>query len=260
MPLHIIHLAAFKHRRPHGGVLNAVIGQDRRGQLGSQDHLRKPAGIFLGDLVIAGPQLFLLCIGKAPDPVHQDFGLLKEHRQPVPRNGVRVCPHLLGGGNDDSHTVPTSDMPFRPMKIGLDRQSSLLFCFPIFLLGSLFKAFHRFQVCFFHRRKRLCLKFPIFRLRLFQRLLMAHSSGILQKLASAGGQYRVQLRNIIPHIHGPMLNRRDFCQIKVTGDQVINSAGRQVRGFKGIGSLIKTSGFSSGGWQLVDPDDNPFKT
>ena len=41
---------------------------------------------------------------------------------------------------------------------------------------------------------------------------------------------------------------------------LINSAGRQVRGFKGIGSLIKTSGFSSGGWQLVDPDDNPFKT
>jgi len=41
---------------------------------------------------------------------------------------------------------------------------------------------------------------------------------------------------------------------------LINSAGRQVRGFKGIGSLIKTSGFSSDGWQLVDPDDNPFKT
>ena len=41
---------------------------------------------------------------------------------------------------------------------------------------------------------------------------------------------------------------------------LINSAGRQVRGFKGIGSLIKSSGFSSGGWQLVDPDDNPFKT
>ena len=41
---------------------------------------------------------------------------------------------------------------------------------------------------------------------------------------------------------------------------LINSAGRQVRGFKGIGSLIKTSGFSSGGWQQVDPDDNPFKT
>ena len=41
---------------------------------------------------------------------------------------------------------------------------------------------------------------------------------------------------------------------------LINSAGRQVRGFKGIGSLIKTSGYSSGGWQQVDPDDNPFKT
>ena len=25
-------------------------------------------------------------------------------------------------------------------------------------------------------------------------------------------------------------------------------------------TLIKTSGYSSGGWQLVDPDDNPFKT
>ncbi len=41
---------------------------------------------------------------------------------------------------------------------------------------------------------------------------------------------------------------------------LINSASRQVRGFKGIGSLIKPSGFSSGRWQLVAPDDNPFKT
>ena len=41
---------------------------------------------------------------------------------------------------------------------------------------------------------------------------------------------------------------------------LINSAGRQVRGFKGIRSLITTSGFSSGRWQQVDPDGNPFKT
>lgn len=38
-----------------------------------------------------------------------------------------------------------------------------------------------------------------------------------------------------------------------------NSAGREVRGFRGIGSIISPSGYMPGGWQKVDPDDNPFK-
>lgn len=38
-----------------------------------------------------------------------------------------------------------------------------------------------------------------------------------------------------------------------------NSAGREVRGFRGIGSIISPSGYMQGGWQKVDPDDNPFK-
>ena len=38
-----------------------------------------------------------------------------------------------------------------------------------------------------------------------------------------------------------------------------NSAGREVRGLRGIGSIIIPSGYMQGGWQKVDPDDNPFK-
>ena len=38
-----------------------------------------------------------------------------------------------------------------------------------------------------------------------------------------------------------------------------NSAGREVRGFMGIGSIISLSGYMQGGWQKVAPDDNPFK-
>jgi len=38
-----------------------------------------------------------------------------------------------------------------------------------------------------------------------------------------------------------------------------NSAGREVRGFRGIGSIISPSGYMQGGWQKVAPDDNPFK-
>lgn len=38
-----------------------------------------------------------------------------------------------------------------------------------------------------------------------------------------------------------------------------NSAGREVRGFRGIGSIISPPGYMQGGWQKVDPDDNPFK-
>ena len=43
-------------------------------------------------------------------------------------------------------------------------------------------------------------------------------------------------------------------------NHLINSAGRQVRGFKGIGSVVMPSGFPPGKWQQVDPDDNPFKS
>ena len=38
-----------------------------------------------------------------------------------------------------------------------------------------------------------------------------------------------------------------------------NSAGREVRGFRGIGSIISPSGYMQGGWQKVDPEDNPFR-
>ena len=36
MPLHVVQLTVFKHRRPHGSILYAIIGMDRRGQIGSQ--------------------------------------------------------------------------------------------------------------------------------------------------------------------------------------------------------------------------------
>ena len=38
-----------------------------------------------------------------------------------------------------------------------------------------------------------------------------------------------------------------------------NSAGREVRGFRGIDSIISPPGYMQGGWQKVDPDENPFK-
>ena len=38
-----------------------------------------------------------------------------------------------------------------------------------------------------------------------------------------------------------------------------NSAGREVRGFRGICSIISPSGYMQGGWQKVDPEDNPFR-
>lgn len=38
-----------------------------------------------------------------------------------------------------------------------------------------------------------------------------------------------------------------------------NSAGRRVRGFKGIGPALRPTEMVTGGWQIVDPEDNPFK-
>ena len=42
-------------------------------------------------------------------------------------------------------------------------------------------------------------------------------------------------------------------------NNIVNAAGRRVRGFKGIGPAIRQPGTASGGWQIVDPKDNPFK-
>ena len=42
-------------------------------------------------------------------------------------------------------------------------------------------------------------------------------------------------------------------------NNIVNAAGRRVRGFKGIGPAIRLHGIETGGWQIVDPEDNPFK-
>ena len=42
-------------------------------------------------------------------------------------------------------------------------------------------------------------------------------------------------------------------------NNIINAAGRRVRGFKGIGPAIRLSGNTADGWQRVDPEDSPFK-
>ena len=42
-------------------------------------------------------------------------------------------------------------------------------------------------------------------------------------------------------------------------NNIVNAAGRRVRGFKGIGPAIRLPGTAGGGWQIVDPEDNPFK-
>ena len=42
-------------------------------------------------------------------------------------------------------------------------------------------------------------------------------------------------------------------------NNIVNAAGRRVRGFKGIGPAIRPPGAAASGWQIVDPEDNPFK-
>jgi len=42
-------------------------------------------------------------------------------------------------------------------------------------------------------------------------------------------------------------------------NNIVNAAGRRVRGFKGIGPAIRMHGTDTNGWQIVDQEDNPFK-
>lgn len=66
----------------------------------------------------------------------------------------------------------------------------------------------------------------------------------------------------------PPMKRKTFVEYLSANEQKLgihytthltNSAGREVRGFRGIGSIISPSGYMQGGWQKVDPEDNPFK-
>ena len=66
----------------------------------------------------------------------------------------------------------------------------------------------------------------------------------------------------------PPMKRKTFVEYLSANEEKIgirytthltNSAGREVRGFKGIGSLVHLSGLTPGGWQKVDPEDNPFR-
>lgn len=60
-------------------------------------------GVLPGDLIIAGPEPFLLLIGETPDPVLQDLCTVSVDRQFRAGKLIRVYPHLLGRGDDDSH-------------------------------------------------------------------------------------------------------------------------------------------------------------
>ena len=42
-------------------------------------------------------------------------------------------------------------------------------------------------------------------------------------------------------------------------NNVSNAAGRRVRGFTGIGAVIRLPGLTADGWRRIDPEDNPFK-
>ena len=42
-------------------------------------------------------------------------------------------------------------------------------------------------------------------------------------------------------------------------NNAVNSAGRRVRGFKGIKAMIKLPMETKDGWQKAWPDDNPFE-
>ena len=66
----------------------------------------------------------------------------------------------------------------------------------------------------------------------------------------------------------PPMKRKTFVEFLSNNEErfgirytthLINSAGREVRGFKGIGSLVHLSSMTPGGWQKVDPEDNPFR-
>ena len=93
--LHIIILAVLKNSRRHVGILDAVIGQDRRRQLRLQVHRRKTLCVLPGDLIIARPKRFLVIIGKSADLILQKLSPVQKNRKTGNGQGVRVDPHLL---------------------------------------------------------------------------------------------------------------------------------------------------------------------
>ena len=103
MLLHIIILTILEDRRSHVCILDPVISQKRRRKIFPKIHVCEPLGIFLCDLVIAGPEFLLFFIGQTLNPLHQDFCFLHKRRKFTACKEICIHPHLFGRRNDNSH-------------------------------------------------------------------------------------------------------------------------------------------------------------
>ena len=103
MFLHIVKLPVLKYGRRHIGILNPVIGKNRRREALSQVHVPEPLRILPRNPIIAGPELLLLLIGKPGDVIQKNLRLLRKYRYFFAGKCIRIHPHLLGRGNDDPH-------------------------------------------------------------------------------------------------------------------------------------------------------------
>ena len=95
MLLHILVLAILEHSRRHVGVLDTVIGKERRRKNLVQVHLCKPICVLPGNFVITGPERLLLLIGESDDPVFEHFRLIQKYRELCTGEGIRVHPAIL---------------------------------------------------------------------------------------------------------------------------------------------------------------------
>ena len=103
MLFHVLQLLLGEHARSHIPILNPLIAENGWSEVAVQVHGFEPFHIQLGDLVVALPELFQLVVGHALEHLAQLLSLRQMGGQVAPGQTVRVLPHLLGRGNDDSH-------------------------------------------------------------------------------------------------------------------------------------------------------------
>ena len=116
MLLDIVQLLLGEYLGGHIPVLDALVGQNGRGETPFQVHPGQPLLILGGDGVVAFPQPLQCRRVHGPQPRRQLLGLGQKFRQLLPGQAVGVGAHLFGGRNDDFqlHISQQGSGPARP--------------------------------------------------------------------------------------------------------------------------------------------------
>ena len=99
----VVQVRRLHHPRGHIAVLDALIGENGRGQAAVQVHVPQPLHIQPGDGVIAFPDRLQFRRGQLLEGGFQLPGLFQKYWQAVHGKAVRILRHFFRWRDDNTH-------------------------------------------------------------------------------------------------------------------------------------------------------------